>query len=151
MSPLDLHVLGTPPAFVLSQDQTLMFNSCLRSWFYSGSLHSSYWLSFLRFFPLYRFQGSALSSELVHNSTLSLFRQHLFSTFFEKFFNFLYSRTFVAQRFYSVCIIVRTLYFIYYYNVRMMDFSYYLPQLIRASPHFFLLLSVSGVPSVSPL
>ena len=24
---LDLHVLGTPPAFVLSQDQTLMFNS----------------------------------------------------------------------------------------------------------------------------
>ena len=26
MSPLDLHVLGTPPAFVLSQDQTLPFN-----------------------------------------------------------------------------------------------------------------------------
>ena len=25
-SPLDLHVLGTPPAFVLSQDQTLPFN-----------------------------------------------------------------------------------------------------------------------------
>ena len=24
--PLDLHVLSTPPAFVLSQDQTLMFN-----------------------------------------------------------------------------------------------------------------------------
>ena len=24
--PLDLHVLGTPPAFVLSQDQTLVFN-----------------------------------------------------------------------------------------------------------------------------
>ena len=23
---LDLHVLGTPPAFILSQDQTLMFN-----------------------------------------------------------------------------------------------------------------------------
>ena len=29
MSPLDLHVLGTPPAFVLSQDQTLMFNPFL--------------------------------------------------------------------------------------------------------------------------
>ena len=29
MSPLDLHVLGTPPAFVLSQDQTLMFNPSL--------------------------------------------------------------------------------------------------------------------------
>ena len=26
LSPLDLHVLGTPPAFVLSQDQTLVFN-----------------------------------------------------------------------------------------------------------------------------
>ena len=26
LSSLDLHVLGTPPAFVLSQDQTLMFN-----------------------------------------------------------------------------------------------------------------------------
>ena len=25
-SPLDLHVLGTPPAFVLSQDQTLIFD-----------------------------------------------------------------------------------------------------------------------------
>ena len=26
LSPLDLHVLGTPPAFVLSQDQTLALN-----------------------------------------------------------------------------------------------------------------------------
>ena len=26
ISPLDLHVLSTPPAFVLSQDQTLMFD-----------------------------------------------------------------------------------------------------------------------------
>ena len=27
-TPFDLHVLGTPPAFVLSQDQTLEFNLC---------------------------------------------------------------------------------------------------------------------------
>ena len=27
LSPLDLHVLGTPPAFILSQDQTLMLKS----------------------------------------------------------------------------------------------------------------------------
>ena len=27
MSPFDLHVLGTPPAFILSQDQTLMLLS----------------------------------------------------------------------------------------------------------------------------
>ena len=26
LAPFDLHVLGTPPAFVLSQDQTLEFN-----------------------------------------------------------------------------------------------------------------------------
>ena len=26
LSPFDLHVLGMPPAFVLSQDQTLKFN-----------------------------------------------------------------------------------------------------------------------------
>ena len=31
MSPLDLHVLGTPPAFVLSQDQTLVFNPSMSS------------------------------------------------------------------------------------------------------------------------
>ncbi len=31
MSPLDLHVLGTPPAFVLSQDQTLVFNPSHRA------------------------------------------------------------------------------------------------------------------------
>ena len=32
LSPLDLHVLGTPPAFVLSQDQTLTkkFNHLLK-------------------------------------------------------------------------------------------------------------------------
>ena len=29
VSPLDLHVLGTPPAFVLSQDQTLVLNPVL--------------------------------------------------------------------------------------------------------------------------
>ena len=29
LSPLDLHVLGTPPAFVLSQDQTLALNPVL--------------------------------------------------------------------------------------------------------------------------
>ena len=40
MSPLDLHVLGTPPAFVLSQDQTLMFNP-LTSFRTLNSLESS--------------------------------------------------------------------------------------------------------------
>ena len=29
LNPLDLHVLGTPPAFILSQDQTLIKDVCL--------------------------------------------------------------------------------------------------------------------------
>ena len=47
MSPLDLHVLGTPPAFVLSQDQTLAFNP-LSSYRFPGSISThSELLSFL--------------------------------------------------------------------------------------------------------
>ena len=58
MSPLDLHVLGTPPAFVLSQDQTLMFNplSTLLDYFRNPKqkTHFQNQLSnfFLRFFLL---------------------------------------------------------------------------------------------------
>ena len=52
-SPLDLHVLSTPPAFVLSQDQTLMFNpyliSCLPL---SSSPKPSSFPQFLRRFTL---------------------------------------------------------------------------------------------------
>ena len=78
MSPLDLHVLGTPPAFVLSQDQTLPFNPSHLSMF--NSLESSLsipcavrenrdydsavrvrFLFLARFFSLYRFQGSLRS------------------------------------------------------------------------------------------
>ena len=57
MSPLDLHVLGTPPAFVLSQDQTLPFNP-------SNTLVSKLFGIFAEFlarFSLYRFQGSLRS------------------------------------------------------------------------------------------
>ena len=65
LSPLDLHVLGTPPAFVLSQNQTLMFNSFPRR----GSLKPLRRLSQITdclfalvlsndCFSLYRFQGS---------------------------------------------------------------------------------------------
>ena len=32
LSTSDLHVLGTPPAFILSQDQTLMFNLYAHPW-----------------------------------------------------------------------------------------------------------------------
>ena len=45
-SPLDLHVLSTPPAFILSQNQTLVFISC-------ASLHQL--VSFVAFFKLLSF------------------------------------------------------------------------------------------------
>ena len=48
MSPLDLHVLGTPPAFVLSQDQTLAFNPLSLS----GLFRSSAFTGFLASVPL---------------------------------------------------------------------------------------------------
>ena len=40
LSPLDLHVLGTPPAFVLSQDQTLSFNPLSLNRVSSTKFHS---------------------------------------------------------------------------------------------------------------
>ena len=83
MSPLDLHVLGTPPAFVLSQDQTLPFNP-----FRFGSLpapsafNSSESLSLLiaLLSYLYRFQGSShsLSQVLDYIITTISFCQALF-------------------------------------------------------------------------
>ena len=72
LSPLDLHVLGTPPAFVLSQDQTLAFNPlCSHQFPDSSPLIRNYCLSFALLF-LYRFQGSvlaALASQLRYNIT----------------------------------------------------------------------------------
>ena len=66
VSPLDLHVLGTPPAFVLSQDQTLLFNP-----FHPGirganlsrrACYSFRNLTVLFHSSLYRFQGSQAAS-----------------------------------------------------------------------------------------
>ena len=48
MSPLDLHVLSTPPAFVLSQDQTLMFNPYPQLHAYSRTTRQSRSLSSFR-------------------------------------------------------------------------------------------------------
>ena len=64
MSPLDFHVLGTPPAFVLSQDQTLPFNPyhvnslSLVSAFFTHLESSLIFPIIARLLPLYRFQGS---------------------------------------------------------------------------------------------
>ena len=60
ISPLDLHVLSTPPAFVLSQDQTLAFNPVYILPVCTGKtqLIRNYCHNFA-FLVLYRFQGSA--------------------------------------------------------------------------------------------
>ena len=91
MSPLDLHVLSTPPAFVLSQDQTLAFNPLsYPAAPAAGQTHSeSSVSSYLRLSFLYRFQGSsALGESLYILSKVSRF----VNTFFQKnlrFFDFL--------------------------------------------------------------
>ena len=50
-TPFDLHVLGTPPAFVLSQDQTLEFNSST-AFTVSFPFSTSRFRSVVRFLPL---------------------------------------------------------------------------------------------------
>ena len=52
MSPLDLHVLGTPPAFVLSQDQTLPFNPLTSLDVSLFGIFASLSLLFARFFSV---------------------------------------------------------------------------------------------------
>ena len=95
MSPLDLHVLGTPPAFVLSQDQTLMFNpypsadaNRLQAFLLVRNL------TVLSALPsLYRFQGSlrcrstrSLSlAPLATTLTIILTPPYFVNTFFQVF------------------------------------------------------------------
>ena len=52
---IDLHVLGTPPAFILSQDQTLHLIDSYSTGFFTSFLHKS-WRSFLCFIFLFSFQ-----------------------------------------------------------------------------------------------
>ena len=73
MSPLDLHVLGTPPAFVLSQDQTLMFNPLpfhpRQRTIWRFALQN---LTVICHSSLYRFQGSRPSCQSLARACLSL-------------------------------------------------------------------------------
>ena len=84
--PLDLHVLGTPPAFVLSQDQTLMLNSlypsqtCLAFYYCVISLGFKEIVLTYTIFTLFNFQGSmSLSRQLSYLITLKLLCQLTFS------------------------------------------------------------------------
>ena len=98
MSPLDLHVLGTPPAFVLSQDQTLSFNPFIR--IPSSRLGRS--LSELTVvlscvFSLYRFQGSA---PLARSLYILSNHPRFVNTFFKVFLRF-WDNSALVERFMS--------------------------------------------------
>ena len=99
-SPLDLHVLGTPPAFVLSQDQTLAFDSVLNPEVFPSGSKLIYeltvfswcdsWKSHLAFFLiLYRFQGSVpCHTEWWEYTARIRLCQHLFWHFLELLLHF---------------------------------------------------------------
>ena len=92
ISPLDLHVLSTPPAFVLSQDQTLAFNPVYILPVCTGKtqLIRNYCHNFA-FHSLYRFQGSApirRSAARVSLCILSNFARKV-NTYFSFFLTFL--------------------------------------------------------------
>ena len=106
--PFDLHVLGTPPAFVLSQDQTLQYtllknrlalNYLIQNFVCLAHLLSAFALSKLaRTFAfswfLFSFQGAAVFRRLVYFITLSKVCQVLFYLFSKSFFF-----TFLSSRF----------------------------------------------------
>ena len=94
VSPLDLHVLGTPPAFVLSQDQTLPFNPfqirCSRC---RSSLIGIICLFAFLFCSVSfsRFSRAPLSRSPARRLTILPNRRPFVNTFFESFLRFFHS------------------------------------------------------------
>ena len=91
MSPLDLHVLSTPPAFVLSQDQTLAFNPFIST----GSparciLIRNYCLFVCVISVLYRFQGSVPAPSALRPREQACSYYHVPKTLSTLFFTFLH-------------------------------------------------------------
>ena len=84
LHPFDLHVLGTPPAFILSQDQTLRNISAFRLFLFFASIRRNCLVCFL-FLLLLNCQGSAsllLAPLLFHNGRTLLY---VFSSFCQGF------------------------------------------------------------------
>ena len=84
MSPLDLHVLSTPPAFVLSQDQTLMFNPYPSSSTSAAPLNRSF-ASASSLLPYAHSPKSALASTASVAST-ALYSRNLLTVLPQLFF-----------------------------------------------------------------
>ena len=94
MSPLDLHVLSTPPAFVLSQDQTLSFNPVISLPVSQPARLNSFGITVSYFcvsINLYRFQGSVPIQRRSARVSLHILSNILkkVNTFFEVFSAFL--------------------------------------------------------------
>ena len=112
MSPLDLHVLGTPPAFVLSQDQTLPFNPLSLELFPVLKLNSSESLSLLIALLLlcivFKVRCARCSRVPDYNTTVTFFCQALFTLIFQFFVDFQYIRSIMVL----MCVFVRVCNFI---------------------------------------
>ena len=99
LHPFDLHVLGTPPAFILSQDQTLRrISSTFYRRFFFASIRRNCLVCFL-FLLLLNCQGSAsfffLSSAFVLSGRTLLYVFSLFCQGLSKTYYFLFSFFFV--------------------------------------------------------
>ena len=100
LSPLDLHVLGTPPAFVLSQDQTLSFNPLFLNQVSPTKFHSfgiTVLFALLLFCIVFKVRTSLASAFSVARATsfvsILLFRPPV-KRFFEGFCGFFASFSF---------------------------------------------------------
>ena len=87
---LDLHVLGTPPAFVLSQDQTLQINCQLDQLikkFYSSFLELSFFGINVDLIRLVFNVQVCCDQQLLQFNIFIIRCQELFKSFFKKIFN----------------------------------------------------------------
>ena len=98
------------------------------------------WLFLRSFLILYRFQGSLLSSELVHNITPSFFCQHFFWSFFTFFAFFLKTLIFQRVQVCSICAFLSS----------APDFFVIVRPLCRFPPHFICYFYSIPVLSCSP-
>ena len=115
ISPFDLHVLGTPPAFVLSQDQTLCFYPL-------SSFFELFWLCFPLFALLFVYSYTVFNC---FGSLLSFFVSFLILSKLTSFVNiffifsllFLYTDSLFGQLHYITIIppILSTTFFIFFY------------------------------------
>ena len=84
----DLHVLGMPPAFILSQDQTLNKKKVISNLIpdYSNKLTYIFLLSFQRsFLHFFLYKIKEISHKVqINSNTFKIRCQHFFEVFFKK-------------------------------------------------------------------